>query len=372
MSENTKIEWCDHTFNPWIGCTKVGPGCDNCYAEADFDKRRHVVRWGPGEPRKRTSEANWAKPLTWNRYHDKFFFKQHGRRQRVFCASLADVFDNHVPTAWRVDLLDLIRATPNLDWLLLTKRIGNVRGMLAEALSIAQSYGTRGTLANWIGCWVDGEPPANVWLGATIVNQEEADRDIPKLLTVPARARFLSMEPLLGPVDITEYMWPVCGWWRGPHNSYHEAKAAGAECGLKRQALVSANARFVTWVIVGGESGPGARPMHPDWARSLRDQCLDAGVPFLFKQWGEWGTAAPMDPHGRLDFRGGGVVMTDDGNVYQPGDLDWPDGPRRGEAHRANFPHHHPTYLYRVGKKRTGRELDGRTWDQYPEAVTHA
>ncbi|WP_143292922.1 DUF5131 family protein, partial [Burkholderia pseudomallei] len=176
MSENSKIEWCDHTFNPWEGCQKVGPGCDHCYAEARNARFSGgtAVNWGPGAPQRRTSPANWRKPMKWNR--DGAFYAIHGHRQRVFCASLADVFDNTVDPAWRADLFRLIADTPNLDWLLLTKRIGNVAAMLRE-----------------IG--ID-RLPDNVWIGATIVNQEEADRDIPKLLAVPARVRFLSMEPL--------------------------------------------------------------------------------------------------------------------------------------------------------------------------------
>nr|WP_275921833.1 DUF5131 family protein [Burkholderia sola] len=187
MSENTKIEWCDHTFNPWEGCQKVGPGCDHCYAEtrnARFGGGT-AVNWGPGAPRRRTSAANWRKPLQWNR--DGTFYAIHGRRQRVFCASLADVFDNEVDLLWRRDLFRLIADTENLDWLLLTKRIGNVTTMLRH-----------------IGV---ERLPDNVRLGATIVNQAEADRDIPKLLAVPARVRFLSMEPLLGPVDLTSIPW---------------------------------------------------------------------------------------------------------------------------------------------------------------------
>ena len=177
MSENSKIEWCHHTFNPWIGCTKVGPGCDNCYAEADFDKRRHVVQWGAGQPRKRTAMSTWAMPLRWNAKAERL-----GVRYRVFCASLADVFDNEVPAEWRHDLFDLIERTPHLDWLLVTKRIGNVRQMIPDRWSVCM--------------------PPNLWLGITVVNQAEADRDIPKLLGLKVSVRFLSMEPLLGPVDL--------------------------------------------------------------------------------------------------------------------------------------------------------------------------
>lgn len=324
MSENSKIEWTDHTFNPWEGCQKVGPGCDHCYAETRNARYSGgtAINWGPGALRRRTSEANWRKPLAWSRNHAQFF-AEHGRRQRVFCASLADVFDNQVSTAWRVDLLDIIRATPNLDWLLLTKRVGNVRGMIAESLSVAQNYGTRGTLANWIGCWLDGEPPANVWLGATVVNQEEANRDIPKLLAVPARVRFLSMEPLLGPVDLTQIM-------RSSQDS-DWAYCDNALSGFRATKCGGSDGPALDWVIVGGESGPGARPMYPDWVRSLRDQCENADVPFLFKQWGEHA------PNWLNDDMGQKIEGSE--------------------------------WVERIGKKAAGRLLDGRTWDQFPKGV---
>jgi len=310
MSENSKIEWTDHTFNPWEGCQKVGPGCDHCYAEARNARFSGgtAINWGPGAPRRRTSSANWRKPLGWNANHATFF-AEHGRRQRVFCASLADVFDNAVPEEWRNDLWRLIEATPNLDWLLLTKRIGNAGNMLPVPFDFDRQY-------------------PNVWLGATIVNQAEADRDIPKLLEVPARVRFLSMEPLLGPVDLGRHLWKCCGQPVPGHpgDGWMQPPDPPECCGDLEPA------DKLHWVIVGGESGPGARPMHPDWARSLRDQCAAAGVPFLFKQWGEW---APYD-------RG----AVDSSALAQPGALDEPMG--------------------RYGKKAAGRRLDGAQHDGYP------
>ena len=164
MAENTKIEWADHTFSPWTGCTKVSPACDHCYAEG-WAKRSGHVKWGSGQPRRRTSDANWRMPLKWNREAERT-----GVRPRVFCASLADVFDNEVDPAWRADLFKLIADTPNLDWLLLTKRIGNAQRMIGEALTIMSEAGK--PMNRW--------PWPNVWLSATVVNQEEADRDIPK------------------------------------------------------------------------------------------------------------------------------------------------------------------------------------------------
>jgi protein gp37 len=268
MAENSKIEWCDHTFNPWTGCAKVSPGCDNCYAEG-WSKRAgdKVGKWGAGAARVRTSAANWKLPLKWNKQAES-----EGRRFRVFCASLADVFDNRVEPQWRMDLYALIRATPHLDWLLLTKRVGNVNGW---GLPIA-----------------DDNILPNLWIGATIVNREEMLRDAPKLKGVPARIRFWSVEPMLG--DLGQV----------PTDLMPE------------------------WVICGGESGPHARPMQEAWATSLRDQCAEAGVPFLFKQWGEW---APN-------------WLNDDAGQRIAGSA-WMD---------------------KMGKKVAGRALEGVTHDGYP------
>lgn len=301
MSENTNIEWCDHTFNGWEGCQHAGPGCDNCYAEAR-NKRFGggvAVNWGPGAPRRRTSAANWTLPLKWNRRAGIMqsawangvalhggdeaaciaagFFKP--QRPKVFCSSLADVFDNAVDPMWRADLFALIAQTQNLDWLLLTKRIGNVKPML-EAIRHSSDEDLS---------LLDMMPMPNVWLGATIVNQAEADRDIPKLLAVPAEKRFLSMEPLLGPINIRDRIYRFhCGDCDHDFNCVDETVRPRLECPVCGNDQVEDNQADVDWVIVGGESGHNARPMHPDWARSLRDQCQSAGVPFMVKQWGEW------------------------------------------------------------------------------------
>ncbi|WP_454752199.1 phage Gp37/Gp68 family protein [Cupriavidus necator] len=313
MSENSKIEWTDHTFNPWEGCQKVGPGCDHCYAETRNARFAGgtAINWGPGSPRRRTSAANWRKPLAWNAQHEKFL-AEHGRRQRVFCSSLADVFDNAVAPEWREDLLELIFSTPNLDWLLLTKRVGNVLGMVP---------------ADWLaGAW-----PAHVWLGATIVNQAEADRDIPKLLEVPAPVRFLSMEPLLGPVALDRLpLGPLAALYSGGRIDALRGGVWGERPDGERLRIT--HTPFgLDWVIVGGESGPGARPMHPDWARGVRDQCAEAFVPFLFKQWGEWLGARQDGSHS-----------------HDPIELNASDVP------------------VRVGKKAAGRLLDGVQHDGFP------
>lgn len=331
MAENSKIEWTTHTFNPWEGCQKVGPGCDNCYAEARDVRFTGGTHWGPGAPRRLTSKANWAKPMKWNRESRDNVLRGYPR-PRVFCASLADVFDNAVDPQWRADLFDLIRVTPNLDWLLLTKRPGNIAKMLPAG-------------------WGDGWP--NIWLGCTVVNQEEADRDIPKLLAVPAAVRFLSIEPLLGPVDLTR--------WSG-------IEGDGGTMGFG-----------LDWVIVGGESGPHARPMHPDWARSLRDQCVAAGVPFLFKQWGEWGPGSYNMATGQAVFRAfpnfqtwvnkastwvnGGTCMDAKGRICKIG----------ADMMRARDEDAFPvTITHRIGKKLAGRKLDGVEWSQFPYSPTSA
>jgi protein gp37 len=249
MAEGTKIEWADHTFNPWTGCTKVSPGCDHCYAEG-WSKRSGHVSWGPHAPRRRTSPATWQAPLKWN-----LAAEQAGRRARVFCASLADVFDNHhsILDDWRYDLWLTIERTPHLDWLLLTKRPQNWLRFVPPA---------------WRSDW-----PENVWLGTTVENQTEADRRIAHLLATPARVRFLSCEPLLGPVALDMILTPDMGLYALSGVRSDGSGPSGFSLGPR-----------INWVICGGESGPGARPMHPDWARSLRDQCQAEGVPFFMKQ----------------------------------------------------------------------------------------
>ena len=336
MAENSKIEWTHHTFNPWIGCQKVGPGCDRCYAEAMMDARLGRVEWGPHGARQRTSPANWRQPLKWDRDAAAA-----GERRRVFCASLADVFDNHpsILPEWRADLWELIGRTPNLDWLLLTKRPGNIAKMLPPD-------------------WGDGYP--NVWLGCTVVNQDEADRDIPKLLAVPARVRFLSMEPLLGPVDLEVAWfgesalegecWGDCAWCDNGHTPMHNCQK-----GRQSAAALAKGRDGLDLVIVGGESGPGARAMHPDWARSLRDQCQAAGVAFFFKQWGEWESSLDRDrddPDWRANYST---------NYVDRGKSKWLNLAGGSGFHGERF-----HVMRKVGKARAGRLLDGRTWDQMP------
>jgi len=290
MAESSEIEWTDATVNFWWGCTKVGPGCDHCYAEA-WDHRLGGNHWGRGAPRK------WIKGATalirrLNRAHDRFF-AEHGRHRRVFIASMSDLFDNEVAALWRREAFHQIEAADSLDVQIVTKRVSNVEKMVPEA-------------------WRKGGWPRHIGLMITVCTQAEADRDVPRLLDLKRQLGIpwvgLSMEPL-----------------------------------LEHVALRPEWLQELDWIVVGGESGAHARPMHPDWARSLRDQCAAAGVPFLFKQWGQWGYAPSTATH-------------------------WvfPDGSSRPIVNAEHWPQ--GAYLIgSVGKKRAGRVLDFRTHDAWPE-----
>lgn len=279
MAESTKIEWADATMNPWVGCTKVSAACDSCYAESWAKRTGQPGLWA-GD-RRRTTPAYWRQPLKWNAESPA----KHGRPTRVFCASLSDIFDNQVPTEWRNDLWELIGSTPDLIWMLLTKRPQNIAKMLPVGMNP----------------YTSGWPWPNVWLGTTAENQTEADRRIPLLLAAPAAKHFISCEPLLSSIDLSPWV------------------------------------DKISWTIVGGESGPKARPMHPDWARSLRDQCKAAGVPFHFKQHGEYREALPGD--------------LEAGKYYEAFSF-------TGDVRQQT--------VIKFGKKRAGRLLDGVEHDAFP------
>lgn len=273
MGANSKIEWTTHTFNPWWGCTKVSEACKNCYAES-WAKRVGQKVWGPKVARRTFSDAHWKQPLKWNKDAEGA-----EERPRVFCASMADVFEDRTELeTHRARLFDLIEQTQNLDWLLLTKRPQNVL-----------------RLAKWGENW-----PSNIWLGTTVELQTRADELLPELAAIPAKVRFISAEPLLGQLDL--------GPWLGS---------------------------TIDWVITGGESGPHARPASPDWFRTLHTQCMESEVPFHFKQWGDW---APGDG---VNFPSKKKLLAADG-----------------------------TSMVRLGKKNSGRVLDGQEWDQLPTART--
>lgn len=318
MAENSKIEWTHHTFNPWRGCTKVSAGCKHCYAETLSGRNPGTLGiWGKHGTRVIASESYWRQPLKWNRDAERA-----GERRRVFCASLADVFEGpeSMPAeAWplvqaaRARLFELIKATPWLDWLLLTKRPKFIAVMLPAD-------------------WDQGYP--NVWLGTSVENQAAADKRIPELLAVPAAVRFLSCEPLLGPVDLSAWLWEEAGpEWAGRN------PAPG-----------------IDWVIAGGESGGGARPMHPNWARGLRDQCVEAGVAFLFKQWGEYIPITWRQAFEDKNPKPSITLNCDGSSVYTQ------------VAHLIGARDEGDVCMERVGKKAAGRVLDGRIWDEYPKA----
>jgi protein gp37 len=275
MAKNSSIEWTHHTFNPWWGCTKISSACDHCYAET-WAKRVGQSVWGNKAPRRFFTDKHWKEPLRWNA--DAI---AEGVRHRVFCASMADVFERRAElNQQRERLWKLIEATPMLDWLLLTKRPQNIEKM-----------------APWSEVW-----PHNVWLGTTVEDQTNALVRLPHLLKHKARVRFLSCEPLLGPLDLKGWLKP------DPKLGLHG----------------------IDWIIAGGESGPGSRPMLPAWARNLRDQATKAKVAFHFKQWGHW---VPADMFGGETKR----VVDIDGENLVP-----------------------------AGKGASGRELDGKFWDGLP------
>lgn len=276
MAKNSHIEWTHHTFNPWWGCHKVSPACDNCYAELWAKRMGHRL-WGTDAPRRFFTDSHWREPLTWNEEARKS-----RRRERVFCASMADVFERRSDlNAQRARLWDLIESTPNLDWLLLTKRPQNV-----------------GRIAPWGNEW-----PTNVWVGTSVENQTLAEKRLPLLLKIPAAVRFLSCEPLLGQLDLHR-------WFR--KSGFYP----------------------IDWVIVGGESGPKSRPMHPDWAVSLLHQCQRVDVPFHFKQWGHWVPAELISEFTRPQL--------------------------------VELRNERPISMVRVNKKLAGRILEGTTWDGVP------
>ncbi|TQX91266.1 phage Gp37/Gp68 family protein [Rhizobium sp. rho-13.1] len=295
MAENSSISWTTHTWNPVIGCTKVSPACDGCYAEAMMAKRYHRVEWGaPGQgvgTRVRTSKSTWDAPLKWQRQAEK-----DGTRPFVFCASLADVFDNQWEADWRGEAFAVMRKTPNLVYLLLTKR-----PQLIVKLSDAA-----------------GGLPANAAIGTTVEDQKRADINLPALQVAKIELKplftFGSFEPLLGPVVIPTALMP-------------------------------------DWVITGGETDQGghpSRPTHPKWFRSLRDQALAAGAAFHHKQNGEWIPWIPMN--GNPDTKPIMHVM-EDGSAYYPG------SPVSLQS------------MIKIGKKASGRQLDGITHDEFPEVA---
>ena len=269
MGTKTLISWTDHTFNPWIGCQKVSKGCDNCYAEK-LVERHKWTEWGPHGQRVRTSAGNWQKPISWNNNAQRL-----GVRQRVFCASLADVFDNQAPTGAREELFRLIQKTPWLDWQLLTKRPENFKQFLPQ---------------DW-----NSKTYFNVWLGISAEDQETYDKRWPILGHTDAAIRFVSYEPALGPLSMM---------YASPGRT-----AACLLHGHRRRNT------FPDWLIWGGESGPGARQMKPNWARSITNECKGFKVKVFGKQWGT--------------YESNPLVCEDGGSVIQAKVI---DPPRNGKG----------------------------------------
>lgn len=318
MSEGSKIEWTEHTFNPWWGCSKKSDGCKNCYAEGISNRHTkrlfgHESVWGIHNTRGFFPLKNIEKPYRWNRKA-----KKAGRRDRVFCASMADVFERHPdPTInrylnnERANLWTAIEDTTNLIWILLTKRPENIVEMVP---------------ANWNRY----QYPDNLCLMTSCEDQQRANERIPVLLSVPAKYHGLSCEPLLGPIDLRE--------------------AKSFDC-----------SEILDWVIVGGESGHGARPMHPGWARDLRDQCNDNDIPFFFKQWGDW---LPWEHDAQPPFMNSQNGRFEDAHGLLPDVpvMDWPKNWHDG----IDYTEHGDVCWQKVGKKKAGRLLDGRFWDEHP------
>ncbi|MPY47071.1 DUF5131 family protein [Streptomyces acidicola] len=347
MSESSKIEWTDATWNVVTGCEKVSPGCDNCYAETFAERWRGI----PGHhfetgfdvtlrPERLTLPLKWRKP------------------KRVFVNSMSDLFHKDIPVDYIARVFAAMSLTPQHTYQVLTKRHGRMRSLLSdpefekkvdyELLHFPPFADPKLIRRAW--------PLPNVWLGVSVEDQKRADLRIPALVDTPAAVRFLSCEPLLGPVDLSAWMPSGHAAWRcqgpdcrrfysGPLEQHCPDCARDGHWGGSHTGNGRPNGQPIGWVIVGGESGHGARPMSPDWARSIRDQAQAAGVPYLFKQWGEHQPTGWMVIGRPSDRRN--VLVGD---------------PIDELGHRWE--------MRRVGKGKAGRELDGRTWDEFPAAVS--
>lgn len=289
--KDTKIEWADHSWSPWIGCTKVSPGCANCYAEHLMDKRMKRVNWGLGHPRKRTSKAYWNQPLKWDADSLEAWDAMMGKgisfaippRQTVF-PSLCDWLDPEVPIEWLADFLALIRRTPNLQWLLLTKRPLLFRRRMNMALKheLTLTSGEPSNGADFIDGWVNKTDmiPANVAIGVSAEDQERWDWRVPALLQIPAHWRFVSVEPMLGPINL------------------QFARRASMRLDDHSRQLHAS----IDQVIFGGESGPGARPCNIEWIRDGVRQCQAAGVAAFVKQLGAFAIHGSRPQDGSLSY----------------------------------------------------------------------
>lgn len=347
-----KIEWSEYQWNPLTGCTMVSPGCTNCYAmkmahrfKGVHPKYEGTTKVTDGGKVIWTGQINLdekalMEPLTWK------------KPRRVFVNSMSDLFHESVPFEFIDKVFAVMALTPHITYMVLTKRpermaeymneiqtnrivqFGKYAGMRLD--DIQRSKGRVWQIASKgkPDYKLPGWPLPNVWLGTTVENQEQADKRIPELLKCPAVVRFLSCEPLLGPVDIKEYL----------HESICKQYGRCAKCDPQ---LGEPFEEAIDWVIAGGESGREARPVHPDWIRSLRDQCQAVGVPFFFKQWGEW---MPWQPDNRPTYWKGQNGYTIHGEFL---DAEFFNGDNR-------------CAFQKIGKKAAGRLLDSREWNEFP------
>lgn len=322
MSDKTKIEWTDATWNPVTGCTKVSPGCDHCYAETIAHRFAGTKAYPNGfdvtlRPERLDQPLRWKRP------------------RRIFVNSMSDLFHKDVPTEYIARVFAVMALAPQHTFQILTKRPGRMRSLLSTAdfqLMVDAHMHNHGDVETEV--W----PLPNVWLGTSVENQKWADVRIPQLIQTPAAVRFLSCEPLLGPITLTRLH---------AHCPTHDFD--GGFCSGPCPHLI-----LPDWIIVGGESGPNARPMHPDWARNLRGDCLSAGIAFYFKQWGEWAPQFGTDGLTPLAY----PKLWEH---YQRTNLTAAGREATAADHEGAEP------MMRVGKRAAGRELDGRTWDEYPE-----
>ncbi|MDI9393487.1 MAG: phage Gp37/Gp68 family protein [Synergistota bacterium] len=334
MADKSRIEWTDATWNPVTGCTPISMGCENCYAKRHAERFRGRFGYPADDPFRVTfHEDRLEHPLRW------------AKPRKIFVCSMGDLFHDDVELEWLYKIFGVIARCPQHRFMVLTKRPARMRIFFNTPIPVPGHYGYYIKREG-----VPLEVFNHLWLGVTAENQRTADERIPILLQIPAAVRFVSVEPMLGPVDISP--WDKCdlcgrlrnsfdpdkilGVWGSSFCHEHYNPFNGCEGTYERHAL--------DWVICGGESGPGARPMHPYWAQSLRDQCVNAQVPFFFKQWGEWESA---------EQPGTDVVL------------------RRLESNQCVSKGGENSYMLhtRVGKKAAGRELDGREWNEWPEEV---
>lgn len=309
----TSIEWADVVWNPVTGCTKVSQGCKFCFAESIANRF-----WGERKftdvqmhPERLEYPNHWTKP------------------RRVFVNSMSDLFHEKVTDSFIANVFAVMALNPRHTFMVLTKRPDR---MMEFVKRFPTSNG----------------PIANIWLGVSVENQQAADERIPLLLQTPAVVRFISAEPLLGPVDLDMV-------FRVPDGgAYHYNTLTGENWPFTTEAVYGPH---LDWIICGGESGPHARPMRPNWARSLRDQCQKAGVPFFFKQWGEWGSLE--------DHPGTGYLVGDKRTGFF--EDQWPKDSRFCVGGVSS----HGQHMVCVGKKSAGRKLDGVEWLQFPEESNH-